>query len=260
MTVPSNLTPQAKQATVTEHYRRLADRYDQFLYYSPDFVRTLTRKMIEKLDLQANDRLVDLGCGTAMYSLDILKQLPLSQPVVGVDPFPEMLARIPEAAPLTPVAQDALAFSAVPGTYDKILIKEAVHHVEDRRALFANLFARLAPGGRLLLVHVPPKLDYPIFEKALRRAEQWHADPDELAVLLARAGFAVERDAVDFQHAIPTPVYFQMVASQYMSVLSSFTEQEIAEGLEEMQRRFGDREVLEFTDHFDYVAGIKAAN
>jgi hypothetical protein len=55
-------------------------------------------------------------------------------------------------------------------------------------------------------VHVPPKLDYPLFDKALRRAEQWHADPDELLTLLTQPGFAVDRDAVEIAHTIPRPL------------------------------------------------------
>lgn len=251
-------TADARRASVVEHYRRLAGRYDEFLYYSPQFVRALTAKMIRALDLRATDRLVDLGCGTAMYSLDILEQVPLASPVVAVDPIREMLDRIPEGAPVTRWAMGALEFSAV-GTYDKILIKEAVHHEEDRATLFANLYARLSARGRLLLVHVPPRLGYPLFDAALRRAERWHADPDELQRQLAAAGFAVEREGLDYQHAIPTKTYFQMVANRYMSVLSSFTPEELGEGLKEMEEKYGSRPVLEFTDHFDYITGIKAA-
>lgn len=114
--------------------------------------------MVQMLDLRERDRLVDLGCGTAMYSVDIVDQVRLATPVIGVDPSPDMLDRIPRGAPVTPVPTGALAFSAQPGTYDKVLVKEAVHHEEDRAALFANLFERLTAGGRLLLVHVPPAL------------------------------------------------------------------------------------------------------
>ena len=257
MTTAPHLSPQARDATVAQHYRRLAAQYDEFLCYSPQFVRTLTSTMIEKLDLRESDRFVDLGCGTAMYSIDIVGQVPLSNPIIGVDPFPEMLGRIPPDAPVTRVALGAMAFSAQPGTYDKILMKEAVHHEADRAALFANLFARLAPGGRLLLVHVPPRLDYPLFDKALRRAEQWHADPGELATQLTQAGFAVDRDAVEIDHVMPRQRYFQMVESRYMSVLSSFSAEEMAEGLREMERKYSAVETLAFTDHFDYLTGIK---
>ena len=242
------------QSVVETHYRRLAQQYETFLYYSPDFVRQLTAKMIAMLRLRETDTLVDLGCGTGMYSLDILKQVRLQHPIVGVDPFAEMLSQMPEDAPIVRLPMDAVDFSERPGRYDKVLIKETIHHVRDKERLFRNLHERLNPGGILLLVHVPPKVQYPLFEQALRRCEQWHADPELLVRLLGEAGFRVERDSLDYPHAIPKDKYFQMVEACYMSVLSSFNEDEIREGLAEMERTYADRSMLEFVDHFDYLA------
>jgi len=243
---------------LTRHYTRLAEQYDDFLMYSPEFVRTLTSKMVAMLALQPEDRLVDLGGGTGMYSIDIVKQVPLEQKVVVVDPFQEMLDGIPEGAPCEPVCEGALEYSRRDTSYDKMLVKEAVHHVEERGELLANIHRQLRPGGRVLLVHVPPKLDYPVFEAALERSEGWLADPNDLERILSDVGFRVERDAVDWRHELPKETYFRMVAGQYMSVLTSFSDREMAEGLEEMRQKYADREVLEFNDHFDYLMGEKA--
>lgn len=239
------------------HYTRLAKDYDDYLYYSPEFVRALTSKMIEKLQLKEDDLLVDLGCGTGMYSLDILKQVSLKQPVIGVDPYPEMLAKIPGDAPIKRLAMDGLEFSRQPGSYDKVLIKETVHHIAERDELFANLYEHLTPGGILLLVHVPPNVQYPLFQKALERCLDWHADPDELTRQLRHAGFRVEQDDIGFPHAIPKDQYFRMVEGCYMSALTSLSENELREGLAEMEREYKDVKTLEFIDHFDYLSAIR---
>lgn len=245
------------QHVLDKHYRRLAKDYDEFLYYSPQFVRALTSKMVEKLQLKNNDQLVDLGCGTGMYSLDIQQQVPLQKPIIGVDPYKEMLAQIPEGAPIERIAEDALTFSLRPTSYDKVFIKETIHHVDDRRQLFKNLYENLADDGVLLLVHVPPRVQYPLFQKALDKCLHWHADPDELVRLLGEVGFTVERDSLDYPHSIPKEHYFRMVESCYMSVLTSFPEDELHAGLDEMRETFADQEVLEFVDHFDYLTATK---
>lgn len=242
---------------VRGHYERLATNYDHFLHYSTDFVRWHTSAMIERLQLVPDDVLVDLGGGTGMYSLDIVAQVPLRHPVIVVDPFPQMLEQIPDDAPVERVAEDALAFSEEPRQYDKVLIKEAVHHVEERERLFRNLYERLRPGGRVLLVHVPPELDYPLFEAALERSLTWHANPDELEAALQRVSFDVQRERRVHRHRMPTEHYLQMVESQYMSLLSSFTDDELARGLDEMRRTYADRDLLEFDDRFDYITGVK---
>jgi trans-aconitate methyltransferase len=239
------------------HYTRLAQKYDDFLYYSPDFIRCLTTKMIEKLRLREEDVLVGLGCGKGMYSLDILKQIKLQNAIIAVDPYAEMLNKIPRDAPFTTLQLDAIAFSKGPSTYDKILMKEAVHHIKNKEELFSNLYQRLTPNGIMLFVHVPPKVQYPLFRKALLKCEKWHADPAHLTTLLEQTGFRVERDAVDYPLAIPKEKYFKMVESCYMSVLSSMSEEEILAGLAEMAKTYAKETVLEFIDHFDYLTAIK---
>jgi trans-aconitate methyltransferase len=240
-----------------KHYRRIADRYTDYLSYADDFVPTLAGKMAEMLRLKEDDVLVDLGGGSGIYTAALLDQVDLRQPVVLVDYFAEMLDQVPDDLPVEKVTMDALAFAAEPRRYDKVLIKETVHHIDDRPLLMRRLYERLEPGGALLLVHVPPDLDYPLFEEALERAKSWHADPDELEEQLDAAGFETDRDAVDWRHSLPKQRYFDMVASGYMSVLSSFSDEELQRGLEEMAQTYADTEVLEFTDHFDYLVGYK---
>lgn len=249
----------ASRDVLDEHYRNLADDYDEFLYYSPDFVRTLTAKMIDHLDLQKDDRLADIGCGTGIYSLDILEQIDLKHPILGVDPYPEMLAAIPDEANIEPIATTALDFSRGDRSYDKVLIKEGIHHVRNRPEFFVNIHANLPDGGRMLLVHVPPDVDYPLFKAALERCLHWHADPDELEAQLIDNGFTVDRDAVDIQHEIPTSHYLRMVENCYMSVLTSFDKDELEAGLKEMRDRYGNEDILRFVDHFDYLTAVKTA-
>lgn len=213
--------------------------------------------MIDMLDLREDDRLVDLGCGTGMYSLDVLEQVPLSEPVVCVDPFEEMLDQIPDDAPVVKRTEDAVSFSQRPGRCDKVLMKEAVHHIEDKETLFGNLHEQLSDGGKILLVHVPPKLNYPLFRAALERCERWLADPDLLEPALRDCGFEVHRDAVDYVHRLPKEHYVKMVRERYMSVLTTFSEDELEDGIAEMERTYAGDDVLEFTDHFDYIVGTK---
>ena len=247
------------QDVLDKHYRRLADDYEEFLYYSPSFVRALTTRMIDKLRLVPSDVLADVGCGTGMYALDILKQVPLEEPVIGVDPYREMLAQIPPEAKIAPVVESALEFSRREGAYNKVLVKETIHHVADIPEFFANMYRNLPAGGVLLLVHVPPDVQYPLFEAALARCLNWHADPDVLTDQLDAAGFAVQRDTLDYQHALPKEHYFNMVRSSYMSVLTSFSDEEMETGLNEMEDKYRHEPVLTFVDHFDFLTATKPA-
>lgn len=252
-------SPVSERASVAErHYRKLAPRYDDFLRWSPAFLATHAEAMVDHLHLEPDDQLVDLACGTGMYSLALLDRVPLQKPVIGVDPSGEMLDRLPEDARITPEQSDAVSFSRRPGTYDKVLLKEAVHHVDDQQELFDNLHARLRPGGRLLLVHVDPdRVDYPLFDEARRRCRWWFSHPDDLEERLRAAGFGVERDLLVHRHRVPRDRYHEIVAGRYMSVLTSFDDGEVEAGLEEMRHRHRDMPVLEFDETFDYVLALR---
>lgn len=240
------------------HYKNIAQEYEYYLNYSPDFVRSLATKMIDKLDLQPTDLFVDLGGGTGMYSQEIHRHVRFEKPTLCVDPFQEMLDQIPpEANMIKPLCMDAVAFSANGDVFNKVLIKEAIHHIVERRRLFENLFKKLPSRGRVLLVHVPPQLQYPIFEDALKRALEWHACPNELVEELRAAGFEVHRDALGYRHRIPKEKYFAQVKTRFMSVLHHFDDLQMEAGLREMEDRYGHESVLEFVDHFDYLTAIK---
>ena len=247
------------QEVLNKHYRRLAKDYDEFLYYSSDFIRSLTKKMVEKLELSSEDVLADIGCGTGMYSLDMLKQVPLKNPVLGVDPYSEMLAQMPPDCGITPIAEDAMTFSERELPYNKVLIKETIHHVDQRQEFFDNIYKNLPAGGIMVLVHVPPNVQYPLFDAALKKCLGWHADPNELEQLLGKSGFEVERDFLDHKHKLPKEHYFRMVQSCYMSVLTSFSSEELEAGLVEMKEKHANADVLEFVDHFDYITAKKPA-
>lgn len=242
---------------IDSHYRRLAPLYERFLSYSGGFVRSLTSRMIERLALKPDDRLVDLGCGTGMYAVDILHQMPLRHPIACVEPCEEMLARLPRSEQLAPINVDAQSFCRAEVRYEKLLMKETIHHIAGKQEFLLNLYGQLTRGGVALFVHVPPKLDYPLFQEALARCERWHADSAHLARLLEGAGFETDLDTLEYRHSVPKDLYFEMVEGRYMSVLSTFSDDQLREGLAEMERRCEGRSMLEFVDRFDFIRAAK---
>ena len=164
---------------------------------------------------------------------------------------------MPEHGPIECILSDAVEFSREAPRLSKVLIKETIHHIQERRELFTNLYRRLSGGGRMVLVHVPPDIEYPLFRAALNRSRTWHANPDELQRLLAEAGFRLEREELHWRHRLPKEHYLEMVEGRYMSLLSSFTDEELRDGLEEMRREYAGVSTLEFNDRFVYLTAIK---
>jgi SAM-dependent methyltransferase len=176
---------------------------------------------------------------------------------MGVDLCEEMLAQLAQIAEIRPVHWDALQFSKFPMRCDKVLIKDGINYIEKRRQLFQNLYDRLDDDGVLLVVQLAPHPESPLFKEALRRWETWHQGPSELSALLENVGFHVRRDSLEYRHRIPKTVYCEMIENRYLSILSTFDDDEIRDGVSEIRERYAVWKVVAFTDHFDFITAAK---
>lgn len=75
------------QNQVVTEYRRLANAYDRKWSF---YIEATTRETIARLSLHAEDRLLDIGCGTGALLHRLAAVHPVSR-LAGVDPVPEML-------------------------------------------------------------------------------------------------------------------------------------------------------------------------
>ncbi|HAC65095.1 MAG TPA: SAM-dependent methyltransferase [Cyanothece sp. UBA12306] len=243
--------------SIQNHYQNLAHKYNNFWGYSPEFIDSLTKKIIEYLKLTDTDKLVDLGCGTGLYTQAIVSKISFKHPVICVDPSDQMIEQIPKNSQYKTLVNDAVNFADEPGQYNKILIKEMIHHIDDKEKLLKGLFERLTPEGILLLILLPPTIEYPLFVDALRTYEAVQPNYNNLVDLFTKIGFQTIVNFVDYPVSIPKGKYFEMVQNRYMSLLSRFDDEQLKKGLIEMQEKYHDQSNLEFCDRFVFLSAIK---
>jgi ubiquinone/menaquinone biosynthesis C-methylase UbiE len=238
------------------HYDRLAPVYDQNWAYGPEFLEWMSGCILARLRVKSGDTVLDVGCGTGLYARRLAER---SGSVVCVDPSARMLEQIPDDPRL--VAVQASVEDLVVGSplmpvdrFEAILVKEAIHHVTDRGAAIDGLARLLVSRGRLLVVMLPTRIDYPLFQAAHKRFTELQPDPEAIATAMADAGLAVELSYDEFPLVFPTGRYLAMVRDRYMSLLSTFDDDEITAAIDEIRRRYpGER--VEFKDRFAFVLG-----
>jgi len=109
-------------------------------------------ELIEKLKLNGDEHLLDIGCGDGKVTASIAQRLPRGR-VVGVDKSSEMIAfarmNFP-AANLSFLQMDAasLAFDA---QFDVAFSNAALHWIVDHRPVLSGIHRALKPSGRALL-------------------------------------------------------------------------------------------------------------
>ena len=240
-----------------EHYDNLANNYDELWFYSEGYVNKLTNEIIKIIDLSVDDKFVDLGCGTGIYSKSILKEIDLKKKSICSDISKKMIEQAKKNIFAEFRTVSALEFSKKPIKYDKLLIKEVIHHIEKKEELIRNIYTQLNEKGICLILLLPPKIEYPLFKKAIELYEKNQPDYKDISMILRNEGFDVEEKEISIPLSIPKAKYFNMIENRYMSLLSDFSEKEIHTGISSLRKKYNNRKNLNFNDRFIALKGSK---
>lgn len=242
------------------HYARLAATYNQYWMYDRSHIEWMTRRIVEHAAIQAGDVVADIGCGTGLYSHGLAAA---AGQVICVDPSRAMLSQVPDEASLVRVLGSAQDVSsgrvALPiAPLDVVVVKQSLHHVPggERALTLRGLAGLLRSGGRIVVVMLPTRIRYPLFRQALEKYERDHPDPDHVMAMLADAGLETRMLYEEYWLKIPKEQYLLMVRDRYMSLLSNFSDDELEQGIAEIDNRYRD-EVLEFADRFAFIYGLR---
>lgn len=169
---------------------------------------------------------IDVGCGAGLLAEPLAR---MGAAVTGVDAAPENIAaaRAHAAGQGLAIQYHAGELAALPSaTFDLVTSMEVVEHVADPAAFIAELGARLAPGG-LMILSTPNRtaLSKLLLVEAAERigavprgTHDWDQflKPEELADLLESAGLEV----VDRTGLAPSPARgFKLGGSEALNYL-----------------------------------------
>jgi trans-aconitate methyltransferase len=120
-----------------------ANHYDA----AHSYVWTLAADLVELLAPQANERILDLGCGTGHLTTKIAER---GASVVGIDASVEMVRQARENYPAIEFrVGDATTFD-VDAPFDAVFSNATLHWVKDAHAAAERIARALRPGGRLV--------------------------------------------------------------------------------------------------------------
>jgi ubiquinone/menaquinone biosynthesis C-methylase UbiE len=115
-------------------------------------------ELIKQANIQPNQRVLDLGCGTGTLVVLLKRKYPAAE-IVGVDPDPKALQRAQKKVRRAGVAvqldegfADELPYEA--GTFDRVLSSFMLHHLEEpeREMTLREVLRVLKPAGTFHLL------------------------------------------------------------------------------------------------------------
>ncbi|MFN8466748.1 MAG: class I SAM-dependent methyltransferase [Caldilineaceae bacterium] len=118
--------------------------------------KQLPNKVIEKLGLQTNDVLADIGAGTGYFALRIAAANP-EVTVIAADSEPEMVAYLQyqaaerKLANVEPIVIDPVR-PVLPVKANVALTVNTYHHIGNRVDYLKNLRGSMAPGARIAVI------------------------------------------------------------------------------------------------------------
>jgi SAM-dependent methyltransferase len=218
----------ANRAQQRVNYDLIAERYDRERYRSkavdPDLLEFLARCRDRHLGTMA---LLDVGCGTGSQ-LVADRAYTAEIKMVGLDLFAGMLrqARL-KSDDIHWVQGNGACLPFAGSSFDLVISQFSFHHVQDKRAMLAQVYRVLRPGGRFVMTNICPREMsgwdiYRYFPQAWQRDMRDFAPRDEIVAWMRRAGFVrirvslqrnhVEEDLESLARAVRLRVTSQLVA------------------------------------------------
>ena len=131
---------------------------------------------IERADLMAGDRVIDVGCGCGVSTLAIAHIVGPTGHVLGVDVSEPMLQVAKQRGKghgnLSFTRADASTYKFAPATADLIFSQFGVMFFSDPQAAFKNIRKALKPDGRVCMVVWRPAKENPWVMRCLKIAAE----------------------------------------------------------------------------------------
>ena len=145
-----------KKNTVTKNwFKDWANEYDSTLG-KVERHHKLLDLVVESSEVEDNDVVLDIGCGTGLLSLKFLRKANCL--IYGIDSSPEMLEifkdkiqRLNLSKKISLELEDAERLGFEKNSFDIIASTVTLHHVKDKYPVIKRIYDLLKPGGRFLI-------------------------------------------------------------------------------------------------------------
>jgi len=244
-------------------YSKIADHYDKL---RPPPADVWTSKIIEYGEINELSSVLDVGCGTGRFPLNISS---LKKPLIcSLESSIHMLKKALEkdmTKEILWVLGDGQKLPFKSDFFDCIYMTLVIHHIEDKESALREIYRTLKKGGncvimtnshyrmkRGLMRHFPG-----VVAIDLRR----FPTIPRLKGLMAKIGFRnVHHHVVKHDEGfLPTNEYFERVRNKHISTLTLLSEKQFQRGIKVFEKKVKQRygEQISRIMGFDFIIGKK---
>lgn len=235
------------------HFDYIAHNYEESWTFSDKYIDWLDTLIFDSLNLTPKDKFTDIGGGTGRFIRKATNRVKFISVPACVEPSAKMADLAAASSFIDVFCEDAHSYFQRKNTLNKILFKEVIHHVKERKALWKKVRGRLDVDGKILIVTRPKAIDFPLFNGALEAFSQNQPDSQLLIEELVESGFHVETSLHSYPLVIPKAKWLSMVGNRFMSDLGKFDKSDLMAGIEEIKSKYKGDE-LAFNDKLVFIS------
>lgn len=223
---------------MNNHYKNIANNFNKVWKFSNNYKIWATEKIGYYLALTNDDIFVDIGGGTGTFTNMIVEKYNPAK-TYCVEPEEDMCKLARKYTSFETVCSDAFYFiNNLKYNYSTMLFKEVIHHIDNRPTLWKDIYKSIDNNGKILIYTRPQNIKFPLFQKAKDVFHKNQPHYDLVVDELKNAGFNVEVSIESFTFELSKEEWYKMLKARFMSDLSIFTDEEIIDGIEELENKY----------------------
>ena len=225
------------------HYNELASKYDKFnkIYHS-----TTVCLIKQCVALKKSDRIVDIGGGTGEVVHQLRKELGIEAPGICVDPNEKMLAIAAKKDGIIPVLSTAEDFVAekLQHPLNLALLIGVVHYLKDIPKVIGKLAEYIKPANGTIVIISYTFSPEVWFKEAFNKISV--VSGRDFPSICEMYGLECTKHHAKKAVEMDKEEWYEALRGRYISTLSSFTDDEIACGIQELELRYSDVHQLQY--------------
>ena len=235
------------------HYTNISNSYNSNFLYSEEsneYQNWILSLITTEINLTQHSHIADIGAGSGSFSNKLSNKIGLINPLLCVDNNLDMLKTAEKYQNIKIQCSDAQTFAAQHNLFDFILLKEIIHHIPiiEMKKLFTDLEKCLTPNGSCLIITRPSKTDYPLFTAAQNVWSQNQPSKDTLLKIMNDCKLNVTCNSIYMNMSLSKEKWFNMIRSRCWSTFSYFNDEQLEEGITELEIKFANTNDISFKE------------
>mgnify|MGYP000367734365 FL=1 len=199
----------------------------------------------EKVKLNKNTKVLDIGCGRANIISSLQKKYKFKNKPIGID----IVRNKGIKKNIQFIKSDAITYLKKKQNYDLILIKQSVHFFSIKRlnSLLNLAKKKLSTKGQLIIFSLKVKNNkIPCF-KLMRKKLNESLEKDKIFFKIIKKNLKkISESNFNFKVKIAKKRYLSMISSRYISCLLNMTKEDLNKGISEIKSKYKNQ--IKFTD------------